>query len=355
MNMEKIKNRLKWIFQKKHMKELPVFYDSTDKSQYFNLVTINNMDDVQKHLNPIFTNPPTNYAFRGVNDASFRIFSTVQRRWCWDGLDDFYEDIPSYIMHQIDKARSNKCIMDNLSQDNDYNILALIQHFWGNSNLVDFSYSPILAFYFAWERFENDYPKNGCLKDYVSLYMINYAHPDMGGPIRINFYGSQNLQDMLEQSGIPAADIDANEVLESLEKIPYKKLCDGTVVEGGKYANVKMSVPYFGYDETVQVSNANILAQDGCFIQANSGEMPLEEYINKRNPYAKRLLYCFDIYKDLVEDICKKYNVPQNKDVIYPHRVALKGLYDNVMGLDKHVFREWILNGCNKFKFSVSD
>lgn len=160
---------------------------------------------------------------------------------------------------------------------------------------------------------------------------------------------------MALQSGIPAEMIDAEETLQNLVSIRYMKLCDGKVVQGGQHANVRMSVPYFKFDKEVQVTNANIAAQNGCFIQAHSGEMSLEEYINQNNPYASRLLWCYDIHKSLVNDICKRYGVPQNKDVIYPQRKAMDKLYKNVRSLDKHIFREWALNGFSKFYNNVSD
>lgn len=335
------------------MRELPEYKDSARKSQILKLTTINNMNDVIQHFDNLFNKIPTNLAFRGVNNASFKLFSTVQRRWCWDGLDDIYADVPSYIQHQINKARSNRCIMENLSQKNDYNILALLQHFGGNSNLVDFSYSPISAFFFAWDRYEGNYPHDGSLNDYVSLYVVKYTHPELGGPIEMNHYGAQAIERMASQSGIPADRIDAEETLQKLVSISYMKLCDGKIVQGGQHANVRMLIPYLNFDKTVEVTNANIAAQAGCFIQAHSGEMSLEDYINKNNPYASQLLWCYDIHKSLVEDICKRYGVPQNRDVIYPQRKAMDILYKNVMNLDKHVFREWALNGFRKMYFDT--
>ena len=348
-------SRLQWLFKKKHIRELPEYKNSADKSSVIHLKTVNDISDVNQHLDNLFNNPPQNLAFRGVNNASFKLFSTIQRRWYWDGLDDIYADVPSYIQHQINKARSNKCIMGNLSQDNDYNLLALIQHFWGNSNLVDFSYSPVSAFFFAWDKYDAKFPHDGSLNDYVSLYVVNYTHPELGGPIEMNHYGSQTIERMASQSGIPTDRIDAEDALQNLVSIPYMKLCDGKIVQGGQHANVRMSVPYFNFDEAVQVTNANIAAQNGCFIQAHSGEMSLEEYINLNNPYAPRLLWCYDIHKSLVEDICKRYGVPQNRDVIYPQRKAMDKLYKNVMNLDKHVFREWALNRFRKICFDVKD
>jgi hypothetical protein len=348
-------SRLQWLFKKKHIRVLPEYKNSADKSSVIHLKTVNDISDVNQHLDNLFNNPPQNLAFRGVNNASFKLFSTIQRRWYWDGLDDIYADVPSYIQHQINKARSNKCIMGNLSQDNDYNLLALIQHFRGNSNLVDFSYSPVSAFFFAWDKYKDKYPHDGSLNDYVSLYVVNYTHPELGGPIEMNHYGSQTIERMVSKSGIPAERIDAVEALQDLVSIPYKKLCDGKIVQGGQHANVRMSIPYFNFDEAVQVTNANIAAQNGCFIQAHSGEIPLLEYINHINPYAPRLLWCYDIHKSLVEDICKRYGVPQNSDVIYPQRKAMDKLYQSVMELDKHVFREWALNGFRKIYFDVKD
>lgn len=347
--------RLQWVFRKRHMRELPKYQDSAGKSQILNLITVNDINDVYQHLDNLFKNPSQNLAFRGVNNASFKLFSTIQRRWYWDGLDDIFANVASYIQHQINKARSNRYIMDNLSQDNDYNLLALIQHFGGNSNLVDFSYSPISAFFFAWDKYEDNFPQDGSLNDYVSLYVVNYTNPELAGPIEMNHYGSQTIQRMASQSGIPAEIIDAEEALQNLVSIRYMKLCDGKVVHGGQHANVRMSVPYFKFDQEVQVTNANIAAQNGCFIQAHSGEMSLEEYINQINPYESCLLCCYDIHKGLVDDICKRYRVPQNRDVIYPQRKAMDKLYKNVRSLDKHILKEWVLNGFSKFSYNISD
>lgn len=348
-------NRLEWLFRNKHMRELPEYKDSAEKSKILNLITVNDTNDINHHLDNLFNNPPQNLAYRGVNNASFKLFSTIQRRWYWDGLNDIFSDVPSYIQHQINKARANRYIMENLSHDNDYNLMALIQHFWGNSNLLDFSYSPISAFFFAWDKYEVKYPHDASLNDYVSFYVVNYTHPELGGPIEMNHYGAQTIQRMVSQSGIPADKINAEEVLQNLVSISYKKLCDGKIVQGGQRANVRMSIPYFMFDKTVQVTNANLAAQNGCFIQAHSGEMSLEEYLNQNNPYTSGLLWCYDIHKRLVEDICNRYGVPQNRDVIYPQRKALGKLYKNVKKLDKHLFGEWALNGFHKIDYHILD
>lgn len=355
MEKNKIIKRLKWFSQQKHMRELPIYTDVSRKSQSFKLITVNNEIDVLKHLDVLFTNPSTHLAFRGVNNASFKLFSTIQRRWYWDGLDDVFADVVSYVKYQINKFRDNKFIMENLSQDNDYNILALIQHFGGNSNLVDFSYSPVSAFFFAWDGYSRIYPQDGSLNDYVPLYAINFTNPEINGPIEMNYYGAQAIERMVSQSGIPAEKIDAAEVLDSLASIPYKVLCDGKVVPGGGRANVRMNVPYFNFDKTVQVTNANIAAQNGCFIQAPSSEVSLEDFINEHIPYSHPLLYCFDIHKSLVEHICKKYNVPQNKDVIYPQKKAMVQLYNDVQGLDKHMFKDWAFRGFKKINYNIID
>jgi hypothetical protein len=57
-----------------------------------------------------------------------------------------------------------------------------------------------------------------------------------------------------DNSHIPADDklIEPGDELNNLDRMPYLELFDGTVVEGGKHANVIMSVPYFNYCKTVQ-------------------------------------------------------------------------------------------------------
>lgn len=73
-------NRLQWLFRKKHMRELPEYNDSAEKSSVIHLITVNNTIDVNQHLDNLFSNPTPNLAFRGVNNASFKLFSTIQRK-----------------------------------------------------------------------------------------------------------------------------------------------------------------------------------------------------------------------------------------------------------------------------------
>lgn len=349
-----INNRVNWFIKNQHMKELPVFENRDQKSSYFNLVTINNIEDVVKYLDPIFNEESSRWAFRGVNNASYRMFSSIQRRWYWDGLQEFYKDMQSYIMHQITKVRKSKFISKNLCHDNDYNILAMIQHYGGSSNLIDFSYSPNSAFYFAWEGFDNHIPMDGTLKDYVSLYMVNYKHPDFAGPLEVHNNASKDIERLVKGSNIPPEKIDASIVLENLEKIPYNKIYDCTIIEGGSHGNIHMNIPCFNFEKSVQVSNSNITAQNGCFIQASSDERPLEQLIYEKS-VSHHFFNCFDIHKTLVDIICKRYNIQTNRGLIYPQEYALRVLYKNIKQLDKHVFREWLFNKCNKFEFKISE
>ncbi len=127
MQITRIKNRL--FPHKYKVNELPQFTDEVEKAQYFDLIRITSMTEVKQHLQPLLMGSSGTLVFRGVNNASFRMFSTVQRQWIWNGYDAYFCDLVSYIKYQINRVRQDKYLMTHLSNNNEYNILAMIQHF----------------------------------------------------------------------------------------------------------------------------------------------------------------------------------------------------------------------------------
>ena len=233
------------MFPKRYrVKELPQFKDINDKSQWFDLIVINDKEGVLREIVPLLEGIGDNMIYRGVNNASFRLFSTVQRQWYWNGFDAYFADLAEYIKYQVDRVRKDKYLMKNINSDNDYNILAMIQHYWGNSNLIDFSYTAKQAMFFAWDGHLKYFPQDGSLNDYVSLYMIDRSHIILSGPIEVNKYGAKALEELVSSSGLLPEQINAKDALTDLVKMPYDKAYDGKIVHGGLRSITNISVPF---------------------------------------------------------------------------------------------------------------
>lgn len=322
------------------MGELYAFKDFAEKNFYFDRVTVNTDADIMQHLDPLFSNNVLSqkFVYRGVNNASFRMYSSLQRQWIWNGLDDIFNNLPEYIKFIIKRARNDKFLMKNLCSDNDYNILAMVQHYLGSSALIDFSYDLRSAMFFTQDKMSKP-AHDSSLNDYVSLYIIEHTHPILQGPTTVYQHGAINLQNMASQSGLNPNHINANSVLTSLTQMPYDIAFDGKLVHGGLKSLSQVSVPFFNFSGSSQISNANLAAQDGCFIQGSSDVEPLESLMLQQHKYLGcKIIKCFDIHKDMVKPICQRYNVPTNEDMIYPHKKAMKRVYNHVKGLDSNLF-----------------
>lgn len=342
-----VKNRL--CPKRYRVKELPQFKDVTDKKRWFDLIVINDEESIQRDIVPLLNEAGGNMIYRGVNNASFRLFSRVQRQWYWNGFDAYFTDLTKYIKYQVDRVRQDIYLMKNINSDNDYNILAMIQHYGGNSNLIDFSYTAKQAMFFAWDEHLKYFPRDGSLNDYVSLYMIDGSNEILFGPVEVYKHAAKRLEMLVSSSGFRAEQINANDVLTDLVKIPYNEAFDGKIVLGGLRSITNISVPSFNFKGQSQISNANLAAQDGCFIQGSSDAVPLETRLSEQHRYLSRpLIRCYDIHKSLIQELCEKCDVPMNRDVVYPHFKAMAKVYNRIKGLDKCVPLKWMLGRMKK-------
>lgn len=337
------------INSKYHVKELPQYKDFDDKKKYYNCINIDSIADFRKELGQFFHNPKHVLVFRGINNASFRPYSTVQRQWIWYGYDRYFESIENYIKYQVKRVRKNPYLIKYLVGDTDYNILAMIQHYGGNSTLLDFSYELKSALFFAFDRML-PVTKNGGLNNYVSLYVLNCTHAILKGPSDVYNNAGGRLQTILNESGLNPSQINAESVLKEFEQIPYEKEYDGKVVHGGHDSQIAINLPFFNFKTSSEISNSNLNAQNGCFIQASSTEIPLDElFINKHKYIETPLISCYNIHKNLRDNIINNYDIPNNHNLIYPPSPEKNEIEKQIKALDKKIFWKWLKNGCKKF------
>lgn len=332
------------------MKRLETYSNDGEKRQYFNLQKIESKQDVQQYLAPFFTNPHIgdSYCFRGVKDASFKLYSSLQRQWIEKDYSKYFRNIESYIKFQICQTRKDRWLMDKWSENNDYYILALIQHYAGRSALLDFSYKPQSSMFFAFDGML-PYRGDGSLNDYVSLYVINWNQPILAGVKEVYENGIKRLVNELVKTGIPPQQIDASSVLRNLKEQPYDKVFDGKIVHGGIRSILNMSIPFFNFSAQTCISNPNLAAQDGCFFQGGTNEIPFGELLRQQHQYVLTpIIDCFDINKTLKDCIVSTYKIDMDRTHTYPDFPDKTKLEKHVKNIDKRVWLRWALNGFKK-------
>ncbi len=150
---------------------------------------------------------------------------------------------------------------------------------------MDFSYSPKSALFFAWENHNSQTYNGGSLNDYVSLYVLDASHPILAGPTTVSLQGAIDLQNYASTSGFKSEQINVTRVLNDLVRMPYDKTYDGKLVHGGISSQVQICVPFFNFSGNSQITNVNLAAQDGCFLQGSSDAVPLEVVLHNQHHY----------------------------------------------------------------------
>lgn len=122
------------------MGNLNEYKTQAEKERFYNYIKIETEQEFDKHFNQIQTNSK-GYAFRSINEAKFKLYSSAQRQWIWNDLSNTHPSFCNYILLFINKIRQNGNIISffdaNKIPINDFVILALLQHYRQPSPLID--------------------------------------------------------------------------------------------------------------------------------------------------------------------------------------------------------------------------
>ena len=269
-----------------------------------------NIDKVFEKLKD-FKEQGDGFVFRGCGEAKYMLYNSSQRLYINQELhnqipaDEISEHYRGFIENLIDSCKNwnngvvSKLLMNaGIDENNALAYLSYMQHFGVPSPLLDYTYNPYVALFFAVDGLEYK-PSNNEIDNYFSLY---YTYTDSSVFTGWKYVFDENLK----KKDISYQSIDLH--------------------------NMSIILPE---DELYRITNSvNIVNQEGLFFYNNHPWYPLErtyvEYIayikqeKGQEFFDEHLMHetisgCFNIHKSLIPAIKAKLNeLGINKNFIYP-------------------------------------
>ena len=100
--------------------------------------------------------PYSNWAFRGERDERWPLYSSLSRYLMNFGVDTSAWPEQEARILRVFKRKAHQFLTQPPEPDDDFQWLALMQHHGAPTRLIDFTWSPYVAAFFALERTLND-------------------------------------------------------------------------------------------------------------------------------------------------------------------------------------------------------
>jgi len=285
--------------------------------------------------------------FRGQREASWRLYSRLQRQWIIDKLYEkgySYQELLSKFV--VDgKAGFEEMILELLEAHhidviNNISVLGFLQHHGCPTPLLDWTYKFQTALYFGLDKLEeNAGPRE--IDNYFSVYFINQKDMEGGGMRQVMDDSLNVLDEEHSAEMIAKYAKDEAQRLEMTEHFKGRKIFDKDRIPGSgmiEYVTrvehmVEFPLSFFSDKDAntgfiFSLNNSkNILNQSGVFVWNASPSKPLEVVAaelyfadnENANPNEYRFCECFNINKELapyIEQILAEDGI--TKDFIYP-------------------------------------
>ncbi len=314
------------------------------KSVFFDQSKINSEEEFENAYKALLKNKDRTL-FRGMNEAKYRIMSSIQRFWIDNECHKKKIDFTSFLKDLIEifKKGNNSQMTKYFNKmgipiENDLAILSYLQHYGNDAKtpLIDWTYNLNNALYFAASCVTPSIT-NIEIDNYFSIYFIEEKYL-IGDSL------SKMVSEAIEKDYKPAFE-QLQQKMKS-DKYPDKLsnlLTDGAQKEfimlykGPKLVSritkvdqlIKYPILYLSDEEIdprlrYRISNnMNIINQEGVFIWNSSPSKPLEQVGKEENLKEKDGEYyfsqCLNIHKDLKDYILTKLDtIGINEKFIYP-------------------------------------
>lgn len=364
---------------------IPLTYKSLDEKNKFFSTYINSDRTFEKiesreEFDKLFSylNNSKNIIFRGVNEAKFRMYTSLQRAYQCNKI-DLSISPSNFIRDEISNLRNCKKHLLNRYYrslnltDSDYLYLSYLQHYGAVTPFLDFSKNIRISLYFATSNVSYCSSSND-IDSYFSLYWMDltkmFELPDI---IEEHKKWYQQAVEMLISIKIPQTSIDTSnlkidrflswdntkhntsglrdiplglisnnlstrnsispeQVTASLENVKQKAVKQPITISDSAVHSL-LSRANRCITQSARVTNLNIVAQEGCFILFNPCDIQTQRGVNiplelywSYNPTFKNLpnLYCANIHKSLanyIQDklakngVTESYIYPNNNDI----------------------------------------
>lgn len=314
-----------------------IFFEQT------NIETKDEFDAIYHH----YKNIRGNHLFRGMNEAKYRILSSIQRQWLWQKLGDTGKTSKDLVEIIIEKAKSDEILKKHFETigvdiDNEISILSFLQHYGCPTPLIDWTFNFDNALFFALSEIKPPQEQRR-IDNYISVYLIEERHIIEGSLKELIRTSLQSLSNITKPAMVKRAKelgIDenyANQALtdKAVERVALASYAQRFLEERLLSLDYFYTHPFlyfsdldnFNYNISFALrNNQNVINQKGVFMWNNSPNFPVEQVGRNEalavNPDANyRFCKCLNINKKLESHISKKLEsngVTEN--FIYPKK-----------------------------------
>lgn len=321
-----------------HLSEYETLYQ---KSHFFNQTTI----DTEQEFDEIFEkyNGLDSVLFRGLNEAKYRLYSSLQRFWISKKLIQNNISYENFLRELVDNAKTVslnilKKHLENSGFDsgNDVAILSFLQHYRCPTPLLDWTYNFGISLYFAIQNIKEPV-KAPEINNYLCVYFLEEEYLENSslnhivklGLIRQNEKVKQQIFEELSDNGLTDEQIEQICTDEFIESIILKEYGSGAINYMTKIERIINSPILYFSDSKQDIllryclqNNMNIVNQQGVFTWNSNPTKPLEnianiEYQTDDNNY--KFSKCININKSLAPYIKNKLKkIGINKKFVFP-------------------------------------
>lgn len=320
-------------------------YETTlQKELFFEQVNIDSVEDFES----IFEENKNSkeILYRGVTEAKWRIYSSLQRYWIKEKIYEKGIDYKTFVEKTIQNAKKQQGNIlekffkkNGISPNNDIAVLSFLQHHGCPTPLVDWTNSFVNSLYFATENVIENTGQVREIEKYFSVYYIEEKDLISTSLVSLVEKGISEMEEHVKNNVIKngaTEGIDETEMMKFFSaerlKLTTKMLHQKSLIEHITKVERLMTFPltYFSdIDEETDIhfslnNSMNIINQQGVFIWNSEPFKPIEQVGNEQYGDKQDVIYrfskCYNINKSLanyIRDRIAKEGISEN--YIYPN------------------------------------